>query len=156
MARERTQPAGCHAHAINSAGVSICLETFTFRDSDIGRRFRDALTVAARRGVCARLVVDAVGSFGLARDYFTELVAAGGAMRWFNELRLASFSFRDHRKLLVVDDIVFIGSSNLAPRSLRINFEIILRIQDATLAATARQQNVLFYRTPSHVIAASP
>ena len=103
------------------------------------------------------MVADAVGSFGLARDYFTELVAAGGAMPWFNELRLASFSFRNHRKLLVVDDIVFVGSSNLDPRSLRINFEIILRIQDATLAATARQQHILLYhRTRSHVIAVSP
>ncbi len=39
-----------------------------------------------------------------------------------------------------MDDLVFVGSSNLDPRSLRINFEIMLRIQDATLAAKARQQ----------------
>jgi cardiolipin synthase len=45
-----------------------------------------------------------------------------------------------HAKLIVMDDLVFVGSSNLDPRSLRINFEIMLRIQDATLAATARQQ----------------
>jgi cardiolipin synthase len=45
-----------------------------------------------------------------------------------------------HAKLIVVDDIVFVGSSNLDPRSLRINFEIMLRIQNAALAATARQQ----------------
>ena len=45
-----------------------------------------------------------------------------------------------HAKLIVADDIVFVGSSNLDPRSLRINFEIMLRIQNAALAATARQQ----------------
>jgi len=45
-----------------------------------------------------------------------------------------------HAKSIVVDDIVFVGSSNLDPRSLRINFEIMLRIQNAALAATARQQ----------------
>jgi cardiolipin synthase A/B len=45
-----------------------------------------------------------------------------------------------HAKSIVVDDIVFVGSSNLDPRSLRINFEIMLRIQHAALAATARQQ----------------
>jgi cardiolipin synthase A/B len=39
-----------------------------------------------------------------------------------------------------VDDIVFVGSSNLDPRSLRINFEIMLRIQNPALAAAARQQ----------------
>ena len=45
-----------------------------------------------------------------------------------------------HAKLIVVDDLVFVGSSNLDPRSLRINFQVMLRIQDATLAAAARQQ----------------
>jgi len=45
-----------------------------------------------------------------------------------------------HAKLILVDALVFIGSSNLDPRSLRINFEIMLRIHDASLAATARQQ----------------
>lgn len=50
-----------------------------------------------------RLLVDRLGSFQLRRDNFDSLVAAGGAMRWFNEPRLPSFSFRDHRKLLIVD-----------------------------------------------------
>ena len=45
-----------------------------------------------------------------------------------------------HAKLIVVDDIVFVGSSNLDPRSLRINFEIMLRIHDAALAATVCRQ----------------
>ena len=82
----------------------------------IGQRFRDALLAAARRGARVRLLVDAVGSFGLRRDYFDELLAASGAMRWFNELRLSSFSFRDHRKLLVVDGTqAFVGGCNIAP-----------------------------------------
>jgi cardiolipin synthase len=68
--------------AIDAARSSVCMETFTFRDSDVGLRFRSALAAAARRGVRVRLIVDAVGSFGLGRDYFDELVAAGGAMRW--------------------------------------------------------------------------
>ncbi len=45
-----------------------------------------------------------------------------------------------HAKLIVADDIVYVGSSNLDPRSLRINFEIMLRIENAALAAAARQQ----------------
>jgi cardiolipin synthase len=45
-----------------------------------------------------------------------------------------------HAKWIGVDDLVFVGSANRDPRSLRINFEIMLRIQDATLAATARQK----------------
>lgn len=45
-----------------------------------------------------------------------------------------------HAKLLVIDDVVYVGSSNLDPRSLRINFEIMVRVQDPELAARARQQ----------------
>ena len=87
-----------------------------FRDSDIGQQFREALTAAARRGVRVRLLVDRFGSYQLPRDYFGGLVAAGGAMRWFNELRLSSFSFRDHRKLLIVDGrVAFVGGCNIAP-----------------------------------------
>jgi cardiolipin synthase A/B len=102
--------------AIAKAKRFVSMETFIFRDSDIGQRFRSALTGAARRGVRVRLLVDAFGSFGLRRDYFEELLAAGGQMRWFNELRLSSLSFRDHRKLLVVDGAVaFVGGCNIAP-----------------------------------------
>lgn len=102
--------------SIESAGSSVRMETFTFRHSEIGRRFRDALAAAARRGVRVQLIVDPVGSIGLGRDYFDSLVAAGGAMRWFNDRRLASFSFRDHRKLLVVDEAhAYVGGCNIAP-----------------------------------------
>jgi cardiolipin synthase len=102
--------------AIEAAHSSVCMESFAFRDSEIGRQFREALTAAARRGVHVRLLVDAFGSFGLRRDYFDALAAAGGAMRWFNALRFASWHFRDHRKLLVVDDAVtFVGGCNIAP-----------------------------------------
>lgn len=103
-------------HAIDQARSSVRLETFHWVDSEIGSRFRAALVMAARRGVRVRLIVDAVGSFGLGRDYFAELVAAGGAIRWFNELRFASFTFRDHRKLLLVDDtLALVGGCNIAP-----------------------------------------
>jgi cardiolipin synthase len=103
-------------HAIDQAQASVRLETFLWEDSEIGSRLRSALVAAARRGVRVRVIVDAVGSFGLGREYFSELVAAGGSIRWFNELRLASFSFRDHRKLLVVDDtLAFVGGCNIAP-----------------------------------------
>ena len=101
--------------AIAAAKVSVCIEVFTFGASEIGERFREALAAAARRGVCVRLIVDAVGSFSLRGDYFTELTQAGGEQRWFNQLRFASFSFRDHRKLVVIDDtLAFVGGCNIA------------------------------------------
>ena len=44
-----------------------------------------------------------------------------------------------HTKLGIVDDIVHIGSSNLDYRSLYINLEIMLRIDDAGFASQMRR-----------------
>ena len=43
-----------------------------------------------------------------------------------------------HAKLIIVDDVVYVGSSNLDQRSLRINYELMLRIQRRELAEEAR------------------
>ena len=44
-----------------------------------------------------------------------------------------------HTKLFIVDDVVYAGSANLDTRSLRINYELLLRVADAPLAAGARE-----------------
>jgi cardiolipin synthase len=43
-----------------------------------------------------------------------------------------------HAKLFIMDDIVYAGSSNLDTRSLRINYELLVRIADPQVAAEAR------------------
>ncbi|MCI4590373.1 phosphatidylserine/phosphatidylglycerophosphate/cardiolipin synthase family protein [Sphingobium sp. BYY-5] len=43
-----------------------------------------------------------------------------------------------HMKLLVIDDAVFIGSANFDMRSLFLNLEVMLRIEDAGFAAAVR------------------
>ncbi|MBP7147544.1 MAG: hypothetical protein KBD01_08360 [Acidobacteria bacterium] len=101
--------------AIARARGSVRLEVFTFSDSAVGRRFGEALTAAAERGARVRVLADAIGSLGLRRDYFAGLVRAGGEVRRFNEPRPATFTFRDHRKLLVVDEhVAFVGGCNIA------------------------------------------
>lgn len=101
--------------AISQAVRMVRLETYIFSESEIGDRFRDELISAARRGVEVRLLVDALGSFELRRDYFRDLEAEPAAsFRWFNPMRLTTLSFRDHRKVLVVDDAVaFVGGANI-------------------------------------------
>jgi cardiolipin synthase len=42
-----------------------------------------------------------------------------------------------HAKIMIIDDIVYIGSANLDPRSLSINFELMLRVRSADLAQRA-------------------
>jgi len=44
-----------------------------------------------------------------------------------------------HAKLFVFDDIVYVGSANLDVRSLRINYELIVRLHDAKLSSEAAQ-----------------
>ncbi len=44
-----------------------------------------------------------------------------------------------HMKLIVIDDAVFVGSANFDMRSLFLNLEVMLRIEDATFAARVRE-----------------
>lgn len=43
-----------------------------------------------------------------------------------------------HAKLVLVDDLVYVGSSNLDPRSLNINYELLVRVCNRALAAEGR------------------
>jgi cardiolipin synthase len=43
-----------------------------------------------------------------------------------------------HMKLIVIDDAVFIGSANFDMRSLFVNLEVMLRVEDAGFAASVR------------------
>jgi cardiolipin synthase len=102
--------------AVQQATESIRFEHYIFRASPIGERFRDAFTEAARRGVQVTLLLDYVGCIGLPATYFSELAELGGQVMWFNPMRWRLWPFRDHRKILVVDDSeAFIGGCNVAP-----------------------------------------
>jgi cardiolipin synthase A/B len=101
--------------AITHATRRILLEQYIFRASPVAEQFRDALTDAARRGVEVIVLLDYVGSFSLPRTYFSELCGLGGKVIWFNPVRWRLWIFRDHRKLLVVDDNrAFLGGCNIA------------------------------------------
>lgn len=106
---------GAMLAAIEGARDSVCLEIYIFSADAVGRRFRDALTAAAARGVKVALLVDGFGSLATPADFFTPYCAAGGQFRRFNVGRLDRLALRDHRKLLLVDDaMAFVGGCNLA------------------------------------------
>jgi cardiolipin synthase len=44
-----------------------------------------------------------------------------------------------HSKLIVIDDVVYVGSSNLDQRSLNINYELMVRFDGKEMAAEARE-----------------
>jgi cardiolipin synthase len=43
-----------------------------------------------------------------------------------------------HAKLIIADDVVYVGSANLDPRSLDINYELMIRFEHQDMAAQAR------------------
>jgi cardiolipin synthase len=91
-----------------------------------------ALVTAARRGVEVDIVVPAVNNLTLvdrAMSAQFDQVLKGHCRVW-----RARGAF-NHSKLLVVDDHwVYVGSTNLDPRSLRLNFEFDLEILDDAFA----------------------
>ena len=126
--------------AIGQARQSVELEIYIYANDQIGRRFLDALTRAAERGVQVKVLADAYGSLMLANRFFEPLIAAGGAVRFFNPLRFSRFGVRDHRKLLICDRLTaFFGGANICDCHdgdgiTRGWFDLMAKIEDAELA----------------------
>lgn len=101
--------------AMDRAVSSAILEMYIVADDETGREFRRYLTTAAQRGVLVRVLVDAWGSWELPNSFWDELTAAGGIVRSFHPIAKGLFPFRNHRKMLLVDDrIAYIGGMNIA------------------------------------------
>jgi cardiolipin synthase A/B len=102
--------------AINRARESVCLESYTFAAGYPGEAVRETLIRARERGVRVRVLVDAMGSIGLASVFWAPLRAAGAEVRQFNPLALNRLGIRNHRKLLVCDgQVALVGGFNITP-----------------------------------------
>jgi cardiolipin synthase len=102
--------------AIASAKQRVHLEVYTFEREGVGARFVDALVAAARRGVVVKVVVDGWGSMNASSHLTETLRAAGAKVRVYNPLTslCTGRSWRNHRKILLVDDAVaFLGGINI-------------------------------------------
>lgn len=101
--------------AIEAARSCIAVEMYIIADDATGREFRDHLVSAAGRGIPVSVLVDAVGSWQLPDAFWNVLREAGGTVRWFRPFRGGLFLFRNHRKLVLIDDhVAFIGGMNIA------------------------------------------
>lgn len=97
-------------------------------------RFTRLIDRVARRGTARVLTAgktDNTATIGAARFTFPGLLRKGTRVFEYEPCRL-------HTKLYVIDDIVHIGSANFDPRSLFLNLEIMLRIEDSAFAAAMR------------------
>src|SRR5437763_12189482 len=69
---------------IEAARVSVLLETYTYGTGALGQKFREALIQAQKRGVIVKVLIDALGSYGLPAEYWALLTQAGGQVKIFN------------------------------------------------------------------------
>ena len=70
-------------------------------------------------------------TIGATRSLYNYLLKRGAKIWEFSPCKL-------HTKLLVLDDAVYVGSANFDMRSLYLNLEIMMRIEDRALADTMR------------------
>lgn len=103
---------------IENAEKSINLETYIFSSDRLGLLVAEKLTSAARRGVEVNVIYDSVGSlksstrmFNMMRSSGVEIIEYHPFVPW---RRYWGVSFRDHRKILVIDgSVAFIGGINI-------------------------------------------
>lgn len=99
------------------------------------KRLLRKIGAIANRGE-ARLVMagksDNNATIGASRSLYDYLLGKGAQVYEFNACKM-------HTKLLVLDDVVYLGSANFDMRSLYINLEIVLRVEDAAFADRMRE-----------------
>ena len=103
--------------AIESASTQVLLEMYLISSGALTDRFIVALTAAAQRGVAVHVLLDGFGGQGLRQADRQNLTAAGVHLAVYNPLGVSRWRvslFRDHRKLLLVDDrIAFVGGAGI-------------------------------------------
>jgi cardiolipin synthase A/B len=100
------------------------------------RRLRRDLVRVARRGGRVQLILagksDVLISQLATRSLYHRLLKAGVEIYEYQPQIL-------HAKLIVADETAYVGSSNLDVRSLNLNYELMLRFENAPVAAGAKK-----------------
>jgi len=100
------------------------------------RRLRRQIARVARHGARVRLILagksDVLISQLAAQSLYRRLLGAGVEIYEYQPQVL-------HAKLIVIDDVVYAGSANLDPRSLNLNYELMVRLESRETAAQARE-----------------
>jgi len=98
-------------------------------------RIRRDLMRMARRGGTVQLILagktDVLLSQLACRSLYRRLLKAGVEVYEYQPQVL-------HAKLILIDDTVYVGSANLDPRSLYINYELMLRFEEKNVVSEAR------------------
>jgi len=100
------------------------------------RRIRKILIRAARQGRDVKIITAGKTDVAMARyagrALYRSLLKAGVNIHEYHAQIL-------HTKLIIADNVVYVGSANLDTRSLNINYELLVRINDGHLAQEAHE-----------------
>jgi cardiolipin synthase len=109
--------------AIEQAKRHVFLVTYIFNDGVVGAAFAASLSAAAARGVDVRVLVDGVGMLYSWNKPWKKLSEHGVRTATFLPPRLFPPSFavnlRNHRKMLICDEIAFTGGMNISDNNLQ-------------------------------------
>jgi cardiolipin synthase len=97
-------------------------------------RLRRELIDVARRGGKVQLILAGKSDVLLSR------LAAQSLYRRFLNAGVEIYEYQPqilHAKLIIIDDLVYVGSANLDQRSLNLNYELLLRLQNPEVATRA-------------------
>lgn len=108
--------------AIQSANERVWLETYILQPDEVGNMARDALADAAARGCDVILLFDRWGSPRIGPRYARPITESGGRVVAYNPAlpwrkfgrKLAPFYHRDHRKILIADEVGYTGGANVS------------------------------------------
>ena len=99
---------------INNARQSLRLIFYIFGNDEAGRRVRDALVEAARRGVIVRLLLDGYGTSGTGEKFFQPIRDEGGDFCLFEPSYGRRYLIRNHQKIVIADENrAIIGGANI-------------------------------------------
>ena len=102
--------------AIRSARATVNLEYYIFEDVASDSQHLGELLIAKRQqGVAINVIYDSYGSSATPPAFFQRLKDAGIQVVEFNPVNPVNLSYRDHRKILVVDGAhAIVGGINLS------------------------------------------
>ncbi|MER2115736.1 MAG: cardiolipin synthase [Solibacillus isronensis] len=104
----------------------IHIQYYIFKLDNLGQRIVNALIKKAKQGVKVRVLFDEMGSRGVRKRHFKELIEAGGEVEVFfpSILPLINprLNFRNHRKISIIDGrIGYIGGFNVGDEYLSLS-----------------------------------
>jgi len=106
--------------AIRAARTTITFANFSWEDGDIAREIVEALAERCRAGVGVNVLVDAIGSSGMPKEFGRRLAASGCAFARYKPVRpltIKRVNHRNHRRVLVVDGRVgFTGGTGIGDK----------------------------------------